>query len=1238
MFEVSTLIAGGLGWIGSNLMSYLFSKGMDKVFATKEEFEKELTIIINQVVDEYERQYPQQDVSGMYAFYKSQKVIDELLQYRLMHPDEYKAEQLFDVFNQDNRIIPPTLLQITTFYDIFIQKVEGHSKLKSIEIRSTFQEEIFEISSKLDSLSRKIEYILRLSNADLELQWKDRIDAYVSTLKAFKPQTALALLIALEKSFDISTKKPTDEFKAAIKYQKGICYQFLGNKDEYCKAFIMAYSLNSAVQSYKEKAALAYYRLSNVNEAQKLSNELLKDNPFNPIANSITVLISDDIESVINNISPIIYKDVLFQSILWHDFAADYTKVRFLENKNLIPQRNDISIFDVDIDNFNKAVFYIEILLTDFVRKYNYIGFSKIEHIDNDLFTLLEQLFDKLLDELKNTEMESKLYMLFFYGAFTKYILTSDKKYVLQMREFYLNFFSDDILFCSLCANCLQMEGYIDFALDTVDTAKLTNFELAYLKAFCYLKKKDIGQYVKYILEGITSLTTIDNRIKDAYLFLIISLKTSCNLTDIDSNFFYKDKIFENSEMKKLVEIGTRCLHKTIIEESEEDEIKKLIDVFKNDKIPLLFIADVYFFCNKHKEAVALYEEYIDIEHESKELFFYIMSLEALKIGSSTLIFLLEKWRRNYSYDEQLLRLEANLHSAALNWEKCIEISDYVLVNHPNNDAFLVLKMIASDRLGNIELLDDTISKYFKNRTYELDNISVVIEILNRHGYLDESVKILYECIDRDKDNSQLLMLYMNTSLGYSDQKKELFQQFEQVQKECFVKYQINNNIKFAEIKEGSNSGMFVGKRVGDTFTHGSYTISILRIMDKYLYLHDLIYQKVYEMPPELSGLPMESFSFDPSNPQSFLETLKEKFGGVGTERQKAIKELIDGYYSRQISYTEIIMNICDGNYLAGYFYLAFTQSGIVTIPITFFDQFDYPDNPQYIIDLSSLPILFQIANNHNIKYPCKLHISKYHVEMLKRILHKIQTDPTSTLSIIVTNEDVTKIEIPTNAKGNDIDYLTKLIGWVKENCIEVFEPESLDLKRSLQKHDFRTQSFADYFVNTCSYSHNKNAIIVTEDTLYLKFNFTPLNALISSETFVKKTLGKEHPALKEFILNKYIGYSLSFEQLKNEFDLYIKGERNNYEFCIKNINPGIFSVIIDFLIYVSRKQELLENKRIDEIELIILSLFTNVNNSKIIEYFCALTSLKCNELDESESNIILSSLNNVLTNFRPQE
>lgn len=1237
MVEFGALITGGLAWVGTNLASYLFDKGMDRVFSTAKEFEKELTIVINQALDEYAKRYPQPDVAGMYPFYKSQKVIDQLLKYRLMHPDEYRVEQLFEAFNQDGRVVPPTLLQITDFYDVFVRKIGEHPKLRSIEINGTFKEEIFAISSKLDILNRKIEYILRLSNADLELQWKNRIDAYLSTLKAFKPQTALGLLMALEKSFELSAKKPTEEIKAAIQYQKGICFQFLGNKDEYCKTFITAYNLNPSVQSYKEKAALSYYSLSNYAESLQLSGELLKENPFNPIANAIAVLTSDDIESAIDDIPLIVHKDVLFQSILWGDFVHDYTKTQILENKRLLPQKEEIPVLKVDIDNFSLTVFYIEILLTDFLRGYNHIGFLKLEHIDPDLFGLLAQLFEKLLDEIKNTEMEPKLSMLFFYAAFTKYVLTSDKGYVLKMREYYLKLSFDDIFLSSLCANCLQMENYVDFAIDIIDTAKSANFELFHLKAFCYIKKKNMGQYIECMKDAISSLTKVEHRIVEAYFFTMISLKTSNHLEDIEPEFFWKDKTFENPEIEKLVRVGSSCLKKSSIGVDEENEIKRLVKVFDGAEAPSLFIADLCFLCARYQEAVNLYEKYISIERESRELRFYILSLEKLNTGSSTLMLLLEKWRKNFSYDEQLLRLEANMHHPALNWGKCIEISDYVLKNDPRNDAFLVLKIIAAEGLDNKELLDSAIAGYLQFETYELDNMPAVIEILNRRFYLDEALDILYRCIDGDKDNPMLSMLYMHTCLKYSNQKKDKLKYFEQVQEECFIKYQINDIIKFKEIQKGDAAGMFENKKVGDTFTHGSYTITILRIMDKYLYLHDSIYQKAFEMPPELSGLPMESISMDPSNPEKFLEMLKERFGEDETHREEVAQKLLDGYYNREVSYTEVVMNLCNGEYLAGYFYLAFARQGIVIIPATFFTQFEYEENPPYIIDLSTLPILFQIANKYKVTYPQKPYISKYLVEMLKRSLHKLQTEPTSTLSVVVTKKDVRKIETSPKAKENDVDYLTKLIEWVKVNCIEIVEPESLDMKRSLYEKDIRTQYFADYFVNTCIFSRNKKAIIVTDDLLYAKFDFAPINDCVSSEIFIKETLGEEHPALNEFIQNRYIGYSPSFRQLKNEFDLNLKGDKSSYEFCIKNINPSIFSVLIELLVYIIRHQDLSDERKSEETEFVISSLFQSINDQKIIGGFCALINLKCPELLEDESVILIDATNKVLNRFTLQ-
>jgi len=53
---------------------------------------------------------------------------------------------------------------------------------------------------------------------DIEPQWKDRLDTYTTTLQQFKPQTALSLLDALEKSFTTSKQKPSNELYSLISY------------------------------------------------------------------------------------------------------------------------------------------------------------------------------------------------------------------------------------------------------------------------------------------------------------------------------------------------------------------------------------------------------------------------------------------------------------------------------------------------------------------------------------------------------------------------------------------------------------------------------------------------------------------------------------------------------------------------------------------------------------------------------------------------------------------------------------------------------------------------------------------------------------------------------------------------------------------------------------------------------------------------------------------------------------
>lgn len=119
---------------------------------------------------------------------------------------------------------------------------------------------------------------------NIEPQWKDRLDTYIDKLQQFKPQTALSLLEALEKSFTTSKQQPSNELYSQILYQKGICNRFLENKYEMCQCFISAYANNNSNIQFEEQAALSYFKIEETTKANELADKLLLKNEYNTIA------------------------------------------------------------------------------------------------------------------------------------------------------------------------------------------------------------------------------------------------------------------------------------------------------------------------------------------------------------------------------------------------------------------------------------------------------------------------------------------------------------------------------------------------------------------------------------------------------------------------------------------------------------------------------------------------------------------------------------------------------------------------------------------------------------------------------------------------------------------------------------------------------------------------------------------------------------------------------------------
>ena len=176
--------------LATTLVTYFLEKGFDKLFNNKEDFEKELLKIINDACEEYKGSYPQENIEQKYPFYESQKIIDELLKYRVMHQGDYNYQMLLDAFDAEAKILPPTKEQIKNYYAIFMQKINSHEKLKQLEIAQTYPDEIFRISGKIDFLcdvllKRKDEKNNNSNNLFLEISRKQLSEWKIKCGKLF---------------------------------------------------------------------------------------------------------------------------------------------------------------------------------------------------------------------------------------------------------------------------------------------------------------------------------------------------------------------------------------------------------------------------------------------------------------------------------------------------------------------------------------------------------------------------------------------------------------------------------------------------------------------------------------------------------------------------------------------------------------------------------------------------------------------------------------------------------------------------------------------------------------------------------------------------------------------------------------------------------------------------------------------------------------------------------------------
>lgn len=126
-----------------------------RLFFPKRKYIQQLSKIIHETIDEYEKNNPAPIEGNKFPFYQAQVLFVELSSYILFKSKNSYVNVLRE-FEKNSNVIPPSRKELQSFYKIFNEKVKNDPKLAKLHFDENYKSEIFEISGKLDTISKKV--------------------------------------------------------------------------------------------------------------------------------------------------------------------------------------------------------------------------------------------------------------------------------------------------------------------------------------------------------------------------------------------------------------------------------------------------------------------------------------------------------------------------------------------------------------------------------------------------------------------------------------------------------------------------------------------------------------------------------------------------------------------------------------------------------------------------------------------------------------------------------------------------------------------------------------------------------------------------------------------------------------------------------------------------------------------------------------------------------------------------
>ncbi|UOQ75165.1 PIN domain-containing protein [Hymenobacter cellulosilyticus] len=1117
-------------------------------------YKAQLTKIIQRLLDECHQEYGVSPLDTQFRFFQFPAFWEIVLTYQLFGEDPQLSP---DDFAGSVQLIRPTQRELDDFVGRLMTAIKEDKELKKRFVEENYKEaalrfaltgtqQLAELIARPDAVSSGI------VNAVLDSVEREELANY-------RPYSALRQLQRLQSV--VSRQLAADlPLQARLNYLLGKTHQEIAETDQADKFFIQAYALHPITILYAEQAARAYFSQNLMAEAAATASAIKVMHPLNPIAAAVLLSLDNptDFEARLAEVPQLIAQDEQFKTTTLHLMAGKATAgsdlAEVLLRKDLSPYRPSKQLTPE-----NRR---FQIVLALFVIERALKQISPIITIDEPHVPLRDEavsaayeVIKQFTDLLQPTEKAAFLTHHYYVRGLTRWLLNGDIEDYAELRR----------RFSALSAEERQRYGHqLVFALyqaaeyeealkiiNQIDTSKLP--ELGFMR-YTVLRKLQrpraevrvaLGQHIKEL-----------QRIDDVTFYRALIYLEHCETNA--EQLAIVEEILQREQVKPGLAATLLQAHARVAAPEHREEaielLQKAADLLQptTDAVYRQEVANLYHALKEYELAGVVLEGWPGFPHAlDKGAEWLRLSIQYhRRSDSAELREGLRAWRQQHGIHSEFCIWEIQLAEMLRDWERMLEVVAAAKGHISDVSGLRWAKLVALNKLQRKPELETELREIVSEPTsVERRHVFKVAELAARIGHLDWGLELVYP-LASNKDDKVARGHFFHLMLG--QRQEESLMEYAQAQVGTALKYSVDGIVQprlalTAAIVDGGLNPLadeLLGKTKGHKYpmTHPAtgrpITVEILEITDVY----DGLMREIFEDGGQKDAtLPFEAMDIEGPEIEHIHAALSKLAGAEGAARQIRTQQLLAEYETGESTFSTLTAALFDGDGLNTWHTLtAQSQTGVPGVmvpPRSVFDAVSISSDQQYILDWTSLSLLYQLSQEFEVTPPQRLGISLYIVEFLEDRLQKQQSAKPVETTAEVIGTSVRAHVYPVSMHDRQIAYIQSLLVWIKAHCETRVVVEKLDVLRQATLSEGHHQEHMQYIIDTAFLAAPINTLLVSDDTTFLQFSLRSGNT-ISSEAFLAAYFPDQFQKqlLPKMLDLHYVGLTIDKDTLLREF------------------------------------------------------------------------------------------------------